>query len=123
MSFQEFFNETARGEKQSKDNRTFFYGIDPYRKTVNIVPDVARRDADESANTIDNVIGGVTTSKVVTPDLLQHIQKTYGVDVNNLSQPKTLGNSKVEIYNKLDANDQPIIGADGQPIIMLRRKS
>jgi hypothetical protein len=115
MSFQEFFNETASGEKQSKDNRIFFNGINPDRKNVNIVPDVARRDADESANTIDNVIGGVTTSKVVTPDLLQHIQKTYGVDVNNLSQPKTLGNSNVEIYS--------VRGANGQPIMMLRRKS
>ncbi len=115
MSFQEFFNETARGEKQSKDNRTFFNGINPDRKNVNIVPDVDKADADESANIIDNVIGGVTTNKVATPDLLQHIQTTYKVDLNNLVQPKTLGNSKVEVYS--------VRGANGRPIIMLRRKS
>ena len=113
MSFQEFFNETARGEKQSKDG--IFWKDARGRKNLNIVPDVARRDTDKAANIIDNVIGGVTTTKVVTPDLLQHIQNTYDVDVSDLTQPKTLGNSNVEIYS--------VRGANGKPIMMLRRKS
>ena len=113
MSFQEFFNETARGEKQSKDG--IFWKDARGRKNLNIVPDVDKADTDESANIIDNVIGGVTTNKVATPDLLQHIQTTYKVDLNNLAQPKTLGNSKVEVYS--------VRGANGRPIIMLRRKS
>jgi hypothetical protein len=113
MSFQEFFNETARGEKQSKDG--IFWKDARGRKNLNIVPDVNKVDADESASIIDNVIGGITTSKVATPDLLQHIQTTYKVDLNNLAQPKTLGNSKVEVYS--------VRGSNGQPIIMLRRKS
>jgi hypothetical protein len=119
MSFQQFFNENRPGEKKLGGEKNLFKGSRTYsngkNQQHNMTYDVNRVDPDESANTMDNIMSGSTTSKVVTPDLLQHIQQTYRVDLSNLSQPKTLGNSNVEIYS--------VRGANGQPIIMLRRKS
>ena len=119
MSFQQFFNENRPGEKKLGGEKNLFKGSRTYsngkNQQHNMTYDVNRVDPDESANTMDNVMNRSTTSKVVTPDLLQHIQKTYRVDLSNLSQPKTLGNSNVEIYS--------VRGANGQPIMMLRRKS
>lgn len=119
MSFQQFFNENRPGEKKLGGEKNLFKGAHTYsngkNQQHNMTYAINRADPDESANTLDNIMSGSTTSKVVTPDLLQHIQKTYGVDVHNLAQPKTLGNSNVEIYG--------VRGANGQPIMMLRRKS
>ena len=118
MSFQQFFNENRPGEKKLGGEKNLFKGARTYsngkNQQHNMTYDVNRVDPDESANTMDNVMSGSTTSKVVTPDLLQHIQQTYRVDLSNLSQPKTLGNSNVEIYS--------VTGANGKPITMLRRK-
>lgn len=119
MSFQQFFHENKLGEKKLGGERNLFKGSRTYsngkNQQHNMTYDVDRADPDESANTMDNIMSGSTTSKVVTPDLLHHIQSTYKVDTSNLSQPKTLGNSNVEIYS--------VRGSNGQPIMMLRRKS
>ena len=119
MSFQQFFNENRPGEKKLGGGRNPFKGSRTYddgtNQKHNMTYDVNRADPDESANTMDNIMSGSTTSKVVTPDLLRHIQSTYKVDIGSLLQPKTLGNSNVEIYS--------IRGSNGQPIMMLRRKS
>lgn len=119
MSFQQFFTENISGEKKSSVHTNVFKGTRTYangqNQRHNMTYDVNRANPDKSAATIDRMIDGITTDKVATPDLLHHIQTTYKVDLGDLSEPKTLGNSQVEVYS--------VRGATGQPIIMLRRKS
>ena len=113
MSFREFFNETALGMEQSKDG--IFWKDARGRKKLNIVPDINKVSGNKVEEIINSIRSGRSTSETVTPDLLQHIKTTYDIDERDLSQPKTLGNSNVVICN--------VRGANGQPIMMLRRKS
>jgi hypothetical protein len=121
QSFRDFFFENRKGEKKSHTHTNVFKGALNYsngkQQQHNMTYDTNMLDG-EKANAIDSILNGVTTTKVVTPDLLAHVVKTYNVDINSMhvgDDPKTLGNSKVEIYK--------IAGFKGNPVVMLRRKS
>ncbi len=122
QSFRDFFLENRKGEKKSRTHTNVFKGTLTYdngtqqKHKMTYKTNIA--DPDEQAHAIDNMLDGITTTKVVTPDLLSHITRTYNVDINAMNvgdKPKTLGNSKVEVYK--------IAGFQGGPVVMLRRKS
>lgn len=120
QSFRDFFLENHKGERKSRARTNAFKGSMTYtngRHQKHKMTYAANIADDEHANAIDNILDGITTSRVVTPDLLAHITKTYNVDINSMKvgdQPKTLGNSKVEVYK--------IAGFNQGPVAMLRRK-
>lgn len=122
QSFRDFFLENRKGEKKSRTHTNVFKGSRHYsngkEQGFNMTYDVHRADPNAGAHAIDNILDGITTTKVATPDLLAHITKTYKINISDMQvgdKPKTLGNSKVEAYK--------IAGYRGGPVVMLRRKS